>query len=122
MKALLCIVILTPSSFVPAESATLGVVDKSRFSNAGNDNALTRDQFLLASRHANLSPRSSWAWSVAPWLIASDLALSLSLSLSQEQSAFMIDLNQVSFALRNCTERSLIILDEFGKGTLSAGS
>ncbi|KAF9783468.1 muts domain V-domain-containing protein [Thelephora terrestris] len=40
-------------------------------------------------------------------------------SVSKEQSAFMIDLNQVSFALRNCTEHSLIILDEFGKGTLS---
>jgi DNA mismatch repair protein MSH5 len=34
----------------------------------------------------------------------------------------MIDLNQVSFALRNCTERSLILLDEFGKGTVSTGS
>jgi len=34
----------------------------------------------------------------------------------------MIDLNQVSFALRNATERSLILLDEFGKGTMSAGS
>jgi DNA mismatch repair protein MSH5 len=34
----------------------------------------------------------------------------------------MIDLNQVSFALRNSTARSLVILDEFGKGTLSTGS
>ena len=34
----------------------------------------------------------------------------------------MIDLNQVSLALRNATERSLILLDEFGKGTMSAGS
>lgn len=34
----------------------------------------------------------------------------------------MIDLNQVSLALRNATERSLILLDEFGKGTVSAGS
>lgn len=33
----------------------------------------------------------------------------------------MIDLNQVSLALRNCTERSLILLDEFGKGTMSTG-
>jgi hypothetical protein len=33
----------------------------------------------------------------------------------------MIDLNQVSLALRNCTSRSLIILDEFGKGTLPSG-
>ncbi|KAF8895319.1 DNA mismatch repair protein MutS [Infundibulicybe gibba] len=40
-------------------------------------------------------------------------------SVSRVQSAFMIDLNQVSLALRNTTSRSLIILDEFGKGTLS---
>ncbi|KAF9533174.1 DNA mismatch repair protein MutS [Crepidotus variabilis] len=43
-------------------------------------------------------------------------------SVSKTQSAFMIDLAQVSLALRNCTARSLIILDEFGKGTLSTGS
>ncbi|PIL22345.1 hypothetical protein GSI_15033 [Ganoderma sinense ZZ0214-1] len=40
-------------------------------------------------------------------------------SVSRVQSAFMIDLNQVSIALRNSTSRSLILLDEFGKGTLS---
>lgn len=40
----------------------------------------------------------------------------------QAQSAFMIDLAQVSLALRNCTDRSLIVLDEFGKGTLSSGT
>jgi len=34
----------------------------------------------------------------------------------------MIDLAQVSLALRNCTVRSLVLLDEFGKGTLSTGS
>jgi DNA mismatch repair protein MSH5 len=34
----------------------------------------------------------------------------------------MIDLNQVSLALRNVTARSLILLDEFGKGTVSTGS
>ena len=39
----------------------------------------------------------------------------------QVQSAFMIDLNQVSLALRNATARSLIVLDEFGKGTLPTG-
>ncbi|KAK7681540.1 hypothetical protein QCA50_015272 [Cerrena zonata] len=42
-------------------------------------------------------------------------------SVSKVQSAFMIDLNQVSLALRNCTSRSLILLDEFGKGTLATG-
>ncbi|KAJ6605673.1 DNA mismatch repair protein MutS [Mycena sp. CBHHK59/15] len=69
----------TPS-FVPAESATLGIVDK----------IFTR-----------ISTRES---------------------VSKAQSAFMIDLNQVSLALRNSTARSLILLDEFGKGTLSTGS
>lgn len=64
--------------FVPAESATLGLVDK----------IFTR-----------VSTRET---------------------VSKAQSAFMIDLNQVSLALRNCTARSLIVLDEFGKGTLSS--
>ncbi|CAL1712854.1 unnamed protein product [Somion occarium] len=63
--------------FVPAERATLGIVDK----------IFTRIQ----TRE----------------------------SVSKVQSAFMIDLNQVSLALRNCTSRSLILLDEFGKGTLA---
>ncbi|KAI5123127.1 hypothetical protein M0805_001482 [Coniferiporia weirii] len=63
--------------FVPAESATLGIVDR----------IYTRVQ----TRE----------------------------SVSKIQSAFMIDLNQVSLALRNSTPRSLILLDEFGKGTLS---
>ncbi|TFK52577.1 hypothetical protein OE88DRAFT_1712112 [Heliocybe sulcata] len=43
-------------------------------------------------------------------------------SVSRVQSAFMIDLNQVSLALRNSTQRSLVLLDEFGKGTVSTGS
>ncbi|KIK45627.1 hypothetical protein CY34DRAFT_22463 [Suillus luteus UH-Slu-Lm8-n1] len=66
------------SSFVPAVSATLGIVDK----------IFTRIQ----TRE----------------------------SVSKAQSAFMIDLNQVSLALRNCTANSLILLDEFGKGTIPA--
>ncbi|KAI8907567.1 muts domain V-domain-containing protein [Powellomyces hirtus] len=38
-------------------------------------------------------------------------------SVSRKQSSFMIDLNQVSNALRCSTRRSLVLLDEFGKGT-----
>ncbi|KAG1772449.1 DNA mismatch repair protein MutS [Suillus occidentalis] len=64
--------------FVPAVSATLGIVDK----------IFTRIQTQE--------------------------------SVSKAQSAFMIDLNQVSLALRNCTANSLILLDEFGKGTIPA--
>ena len=38
-------------------------------------------------------------------------------TVSKVQSAFMIDLQQVSLALVTATRRSLIILDEIGKGT-----
>ncbi|KAJ3130217.1 MutS protein msh5, partial [Physocladia obscura] len=34
------------------------------------------------------------------------------------QSAFMIDSQQIAYALRNSTPRSLILIDEYGKGTL----
>ncbi|KAF2145739.1 uncharacterized protein K452DRAFT_244048, partial [Aplosporella prunicola CBS 121167] len=40
-------------------------------------------------------------------------------SVSRIQSAFMIDLQQVSLALSLATPRSLLLLDEFGKGTES---
>lgn len=38
-------------------------------------------------------------------------------SVSRAQSAFMIDLQQVALATTLATRRSLIIIDEFGKGT-----
>ena len=38
-------------------------------------------------------------------------------SVSVGLSTFMIDLNQVAAALNGATQRSLVILDEFGKGT-----
>ncbi|EME87606.1 uncharacterized protein MYCFIDRAFT_201191 [Pseudocercospora fijiensis CIRAD86] len=38
-------------------------------------------------------------------------------SVSRIQSAFMIDLQQASIALNLATRRSLVIIDEFGKGT-----
>ncbi|KAK0503937.1 DNA mismatch repair protein MutS [Armillaria luteobubalina] len=77
LKQIAMIQFMAQVYFVPAECATLGVVDK----------IFTR-----------ISTRES---------------------VSKVQSAFMIDLNQVSLALRNSTARSLVILDEFGKGTLS---
>ncbi|GAA5919798.1 hypothetical protein JCM6882_003420 [Rhodosporidiobolus microsporus] len=40
-------------------------------------------------------------------------------SVTRGSSAFMIDLQQVSFILRNLTPSSLLLLDEFGKGTES---
>lgn len=41
-------------------------------------------------------------------------------SVSRDQSAFMIDLQQICMALTHCTPRSLLIIDEFGKGTNTA--
>lgn len=38
-------------------------------------------------------------------------------TVSRTQSAFMIDLQQVAFALNSCTRQSLVVIDEFGKGT-----
>ena len=42
-------------------------------------------------------------------------------TVSRFQSAFMIDLQQVARAMTLATHRSLIIVDEFGKGTDSGG-
>ena len=42
-------------------------------------------------------------------------------TVSRFQSAFMIDLQQVALAMTLATHRSLIIIDEFGKGTDSSG-
>ncbi|KAG0305462.1 MutS protein msh5 [Dissophora globulifera] len=41
-------------------------------------------------------------------------------TVSSIQSAFMTDLQQVALALKLATKRSLVVLDEFGKGTASA--
>lgn len=41
-------------------------------------------------------------------------------SVSKVQSAFMIDLQQIAISLRLATCRSLLIIDEFGKGTDSS--
>lgn len=42
-------------------------------------------------------------------------------TVSRMQSAFMIDLQQVALAMTLATHRSLVIIDEFGKGTNSSG-
>jgi DNA mismatch repair protein MSH5 len=41
-------------------------------------------------------------------------------TVSRQQSAFMLDLQQISLALSSATRRSLLIIDEFGKGTESS--
>ena len=62
-------------SYVPADSATIGITDK----------ILTR----LTTRE----------------------------TVSKVQSAFMMDIQQTAIALNACTRRSLVVIDEFGRGT-----
>ena len=38
-------------------------------------------------------------------------------SVSANMSSFFIDINQIAVALHTSTERSIVLLDEFGKGT-----
>ncbi|KAL4786062.1 muts domain V-domain-containing protein [Aspergillus varians] len=76
MKQVALIVYLAQTgSFVPAENAEIGVVDK----------------ILVKSNSQD--------------------------SVSQIQSTFMNDLQQISFDLKYITGRSLLLIDEFGKGT-----
>jgi len=67
-------------SFVPAESATIGLTDQ----------ILTR--------------------------IRTDETV------SKMQSKFTIDLQQMALAINQVTGRSLVVIDEFGKGTWSCGT
>ncbi|KAL4886538.1 muts domain V-domain-containing protein [Aspergillus karnatakaensis] len=76
MKQVALIIYLAQTgSFVPAESAEIGIVDK----------------ILVKSNSQD--------------------------SVSQIQSTFMNDLQQISFDLKHLTGRSLLLIDEFGKGT-----
>ena len=43
-------------------------------------------------------------------------------TVSKIQSAFMIDLQQIALAMTLATHRSLVVIDEFGKGTESSGA
>ncbi|EXJ86901.1 hypothetical protein A1O3_03855 [Capronia epimyces CBS 606.96] len=62
-------------SYVPADSATIGITDKI---------------------YTRITTRES---------------------VSKIESAFMIDMQQIAMALNSCTRRSLVVIDEFGKGT-----
>ena len=42
-------------------------------------------------------------------------------TVSRIQSAFMIDLQQIALAMNLATHRSLVVVDEFGKGTDTSG-
>ncbi|KAF7977709.1 hypothetical protein HWV62_2978 [Athelia sp. TMB] len=80
--------------FVPAEHATLGVVNKI-FTRIQTRESVSKVTIHPPARLVEIyNDSAGTAWS---------------------------DKAQVSLALRNCTARSLVILDEFGKGTVSTG-
>lgn len=83
-----------PCSFVPAESAVIGITDK----------ILTRIQ----TRESVSKVGDYWCQPIAPGKADSG---------KQIESAFMIDLQQIALSLRLATRQTLLIIDEFGKGT-----
>ncbi|KAI5287670.1 MutS protein msh5, partial [Ascosphaera aggregata] len=82
-------------SFVPADAASIGLTDKIL------TRVTTRETVTKVS-----SDLSTAAWDRNSFL--------------QARSSFMLDLEQISIALNSATHRSLIIIDEFGKGTESS--
>lgn len=85
------------SSFVPADSAELGITDKILTKINTQDSVSKVRQIHLSDGLPKLIP-------------------------SQIQSTFMNDLQQISLTLKQVTSQSLVIIDEFGKGTNECGS
>ncbi|KAJ5620019.1 hypothetical protein N7510_004003 [Penicillium lagena] len=93
MKQVALIVYLAQiGSFVPADSAELGITDK----------ILTK----INTQDSVSNVRQIHHYDGLPKLIP-----------SQIQSTFMNDLQQISLSLKQVTSQSLVIIDEFGKGT-----
>ena len=87
-------------SYVPAERAVIGVTD---------------------GMYSRIQTRESISKACSvKYYIHIFFTISFS-TLVQDQSAFGIDLMQALTATRHVTKRSLVILDEFGKGTATAG-
>ncbi|KAI8557566.1 hypothetical protein RHMOL_Rhmol04G0020400 [Rhododendron molle] len=94
-------------SFVPADAATVGLTD--RF-----------DSYILCLftnfLMLNFEYTMMQLTRIANYRIFCALGSKL---MTAEQSTFMIDLHQVGMMIRHATSRSLCLLDEFGKGTLT---
>ena len=90
-------------SFVPAESADIGIVDKILVKSNSQDSV---SQVQEQSKALTFSTPKS-----IPLLTG-----------LQIQSTFMNDLQQISFDLKHLTDRSLLLIDEFGKGTSENGA
>ncbi|CAL4901476.1 unnamed protein product [Urochloa decumbens] len=85
-------------SFVPADSAIVGLTDRCLVFFPSTD---------VIGSGVDCGVGSTWIFAMG------------TKSMTTEQSTFMIDLHQVGTMLRHATLRSLCLLDEFGKGTLT---
>ncbi|GAA5961736.1 hypothetical protein JCM3765_000494 [Sporobolomyces pararoseus] len=113
-----------------------GIEDETQQSESQNLNRKKGEKSMIIVAGANMSGKSVYLKQIAlitylahiGSFVPADKALvgltdrimtrvSTKESITRGSSAFMIDLQQISYMLRNCTSRSLLIIDEFGKGT-----
>ena len=92
---ILYLILTKCTSFVPAEHATIGLTDKI-LTRIQTKESVSKVGFSIVIHH---SRRATFA------------------NILQIESAFVIDLQQIARSLRLATRRSLLIIDEFGKGT-----
>lgn len=101
-----------------------------------NDTHLSRSQHLAIITGPNMAGKSTYMRQVALIVLMAHLGsfvpaqmanialvdriftrVGASDDLASGQSTFMVEMQEVAYILKNCTERSLIILDEIGRGT-----
>ena len=74
-------------------------------------------QIAIISIMAHIGSFVSASYANVPVLDAVYTRVGASDDLSQGQSTFMVEMNEVSYILRNATSKSLVLLDEVGRGT-----
>lgn len=95
----LIVVLAQIGCFVPARHATVSVLDR----------ILSRLGMLKSMAH-NLVLHYSDYFNVLPSTGTSD-------DMEHNMSTFFTEMREISYVLSNLTERSLVIIDELGRGT-----
>ena len=108
---------LEQNSFLKPQAASMLVLSGSNFS--GKSIFMKQTALIVYMAHVgSFVPASSATIGITDKILT---RVSTQESVSKTQSAFMIDLQQIAFAVQMTTHRSLLIVDEFGKGTDSSG-
>ncbi|KAF7585647.1 MutS protein msh5 [Aspergillus hancockii] len=125
---------LTVSSYVPNETLLVGGKSGAWAPSSSYQPSKSRSEFktghtpsMLLLTGPNLSGKGVYMKQVGSFVPAESVEMGItdnilvksnSLdSVSQIQSTFMTELQQISFDSKQVTQRSLLIIDEFGKGT-----